>query len=360
MALRTNTQPWGELGQYLFSELASPRASALSAVSGYVGIEAVEQLISLVKKRPELSVKLVVGMAAKEGISERTYASLGRLHQTLVDNKELSKDIRSGVYWYFSGAEGERSRGLHAKAYRITGSQIDELFVGSSNFSFSGLNLNGNVELNVLDTSALAKKQFDDFFGSNLNSGINFVPYDKVDNFPIRGKVKQQARSKTGLQKVAKPINFKNYPFVDIDLSLNIEEKTRSSLNVCFGRGRWSRSTGKVKPREWYEVEIICPKEVTQDPSYPHGDFKVLTSDGYSFYARTQGDYKKNLRSKDSLLTLGLWIKSCLEDAGALSNSPQELVTRETFEAYGNSNLRMYRTGKTSVILHFPQNPEDL
>jgi hypothetical protein len=359
MALRTNTEPWGELGQHLFERLSSPDTTSLTAVSGYVGRETVDRLIAVVRKRPELSIKLVVGMAAKEGIAQRSYESLGQLHQLLCASSTAQKS-KSGVYWYFSGQNGERSRGLHAKAYRLTGKNVDDLFIGSSNFSFSGLSLSGNVELNVLDTSSSAKLEFDKFFESNLGSGFNFVPYDKVEDFPIRGKTIQQSRKKPGLQKVAKPTDFRGYPFVDIDLALNIEEKTRSSLNVCFGRGRWSRSSGKVKPREWYEVEIICPKSVTQNPSYPKGDFQALTSDGYSFLARTQGDYSKNLRSKDSLLTLGLWIKSCLEDSGALTNSPQELVTRETFETYGNSILRLYRTNKTSAVLHFPQDPADL
>lgn len=359
MVLRTNTQPWGELGHHLFEKLSDPDTTSMTAVSGYVGRETVDKLIVLVRKRPELSIKLVVGMAAKEGIAQRSYESLGQLHQLLSENSVEQKS-KSGVYWYFSGENGERSRGLHAKAYRLTGKKVDDLFIGSSNFSFSGLNLSGNVELNVLDTSSNAKREFDDFFESNLGSGFNFVPYDQVEDFPIRGKTIQQSRKKPGLQKVAKPLDFRNHPFVDIDLALNIEDKTRSSLNVCFGRGRWSRSTGKVKPREWYEVEIICPKNVTQDPAYPKGDFQALTSDGYSFLARTQGDYSKNLRSKDSLLTLGLWIKSCLEDSGALTNVPQEIVTRETFETYGNSILRLYRPSKNEAILHFPQSPSDL
>jgi hypothetical protein len=360
MVLRTNTHPWGDLGQHLFGQLNNPDTSSLTAVSGYVGKETIDRLILLANKRPELSIKLVVGMAAKEGIAERSYESLGRLHQLLSESSVTNRDKESGVYWYFSGQDGERSRGLHAKAYRLTGKQVDDLFIGSSNFSFSGLSPSGNVELNVLDTSIHAKQEFDDFFKRNLESGFNFVAYDKVEDFPIRGKTRQQSRKKTGLQKVAKPSNFKINPFVDIDLALNIDEKTRSSLNVCFGRGRWSRSTGKVKPREWYEVEVICPKIVTQDPAYPKGDFQVVTSDGYSFLARTQGDYSKNLRSKDSLLTLGLWIKSCLEDAGALTNSPQELVTGETFEIYGNSVLRLYRTGKSTAVFHFPQDPAEL
>lgn len=360
MILTTNSSPWGELGKPLFGLLNSSQTKSLEAVTGYVGLETVERLIALIEKKPELSVKLVVGMAAKEGLSQRTYDSLGRLHESLTKKQDKSKDSKSGVYWYFSGKEGERSRGLHAKAYRIKGTGVDQLVIGSSNFSYSGLSISGNIELNLFETSSLARAEFDAFFNSNLISGHNFVAYDRVPKFPIKGKLKAEAKQKPGLIRVPKPVDFKKYPFVDIDLAKDIEKKQRSSLNVCFGKGRLARASGKVTPREWYEVEIICPKEVTQNPAYPIGDFQAVTSNGYSFPARTQGDYNKNLRSKESLHTMGLWIKSLLEDSGALSNVPQELVTQETFDNYGSSILRLYRVSKNQVVLHFPQDPADL
>jgi hypothetical protein len=340
--------------------LTSREAKSLEAVTGYVGAETVERLMSVIDRKPDLSVKLVVGMAAREGLSQRTYDSLGRLHQALTKNASNSGDPRSGVYWYFSDKKGERSRGLHAKAYRIRGDGLDQLIIGSSNFSHSGLSIAGNIELNLFETSNNARSEFDNFFSSNLNSGFNFVPYDLVAKFPIKGKVKAESKQKPGLVKVPKPTDFKKYPYVDVDLAKDINKKQRSSLNVCFGKGRWARKSGKVTPREWYEVEIICPKEVTMDPAYPKGDFHAVTSDGYSFPARTQGDYSKNLRSKESLHTMGLWIKTLLEDAGALTNVPQELVTQETFDSYGNSVLRLYRLSKKEVVLHFPQDPSDL
>lgn len=360
MGIKTNTASWGDMGQHLFQMLRSPDVSSLTAVSGYVGRETINRLIALVREKPELSIKLVVGMAAKEGLAERTYDALGQLHSLLAENSIKSKDSQSGVYWFFSGPDGERLRGMHAKGYRVLGNKIDELFVGSSNFSASGLGLSGNVELNVTDTSETTKRDFDTFFSSYLQSGFNFVPYDKVENFPIKGQVRKEKLSRDGLERIEKPENFRSASFVDIDLAENIENKERSSLNVCFGKGRLARATGKVSPRQWYEVEIICTKEATENPAYPKGDFQAKTSDGFVFSARTQGANHKNLRSKGSLNTLGLWIKPLLEEAGALSSEPQELVTRETFETYGNSILRIYRTSEHEAVLHFPQDPSSL
>jgi len=148
--------------------------------------------------------------------------------------------------------------------------------------------------------------------------------------------------------------------FVEIDLARNIAEQSKSNLNCCFGKGRWSRATGKVKIRDWYEVELITSREINANPQYPRGEFLATTSDGYTFQAVTNGANFKNLRSLDDLKILGLWIKGCLEDAGALSDDPQELVTSQTFEEYGNSILRIYRPSPTPAILHFPQDPDDL
>jgi len=115
-----------------------------------------------------------------------------------------------------------------------------------------------------------------------------------------------------------------------------------------------------VKPRDWYEVELISSADVTSNRNYPRGEFDVLTSDGFAFRGVTNGDNYKNFRSADDLKLLGLWLKGVLEDAGVLSDDPQELVTSETFEEYGNSVLRVYRPDSRSVILHFPRDPKDL
>ena len=350
-----------ELGDRLFSLLEDPRVEAVRAVSGYVGIETIRRLGDAVQARPDLSVSLVVGMAAREGISQRTYDELGNLSSALRQRGASSRSNFSNVYWFFSGPGGTRDRGMHAKAYRFHGDGVGKLIVGSSNFSFSGLSRRGNVEVNLVESDQAVLDVFDDFFNTHLMDGYSFVPFEKVKDFPIRGTKKKQAeRVGRGLLKVPKPVEFHDLPYLDIDLARDVDKKTRSSLNVSFGRGRWSRSTGVVRPREYYEVEIIVPKEVNSDPNYPRGDFLAVTSDGFSFDARTQGDNFKNLRSRQDLSVLGLWMKGLLSEAGALDPESEEMVTSETFEEYGNSILRMYLKNKKEVILHFPRDREFL
>jgi hypothetical protein len=349
----------GDLSKVFFETLRAPDTQRLRMVSGYVGKEMIAQLHKELSKRDDIAVEMVVGMAAKEGITQATYDALIHLNEEL-KGRTHPKFKRQGVYAFFSGKDGERSRGMHAKAYLFDRNPGRQLILGSSNFSFSGLNATGNIEMNVIDTSAALADEYAAFF-EDLHTNEMAVPIDKVDDFPIRGKAQyKRTHSSTTLVKVKKPTDFKKYKYVDIDLGRNIDRQTRSNLNCCFGKGRWARATGVVRLRDWYEVELISPMDVTSNPSYPKGDFLATTSDGFQFKAVTNGDYFKNFRSQDDLKILGIWLKGCLEDAGALSDDPQEMVTKETFEEYGNSILRIYRPSATTAVLHFPRDPTDL
>lgn len=328
-------------------------------VSGYVGRDSIRQLHKEANRNRSVAVELVVGMAAKEGLTQQTYDALLDLHKELV-SRVRPEGTRQGVYVYFSGPEGQRFRGMHAKAYLFDSVKSQELIVGSSNFSSSGLEIDGNVEMNIVDSNQLNIERFIRFFDELHESNLA-VPIDLVDDFPIRGKaIRNRRRNAAVLTRVKEPAGFKRFRYVDIDLARNVDSQMKSNLNVCFGRGRWARATGKIAPRDWYEVELISPKSVCSNVNYPRGEFEVVTSDGFAFRATTNGDYYKNLRSAEDLKILGLWLKGLLEDAGVLSDDPQQLVTSKTFEDYGNSVLRIYRPNAKEAIFHFPSDPKDL
>ncbi len=109
-------------------------------------------------------------------------------------------------------------------------------------------------------------------------------------------------------------------PNFELDLS-RIADKEKSNLNVYFGKGRWSRSMDRIKPRSWYEVELIADQNIRESPLYPKGNFYLFTDDNLVIPMRTQGDYFQNIRSKNSLQIFGKWIKGKLERAGCLKNT---------------------------------------
>ena len=124
------------------------------------------------------------------------------------------------------------------------------------------------------------------------------------------------------------------------------EKHGKSNLNVFFGKGRMDKR-GLVKPRHWYEAELIVPKEVTSKPGYPQSQtpesvFDVITDDGWKFKCKVSGDYSKNFRSENDLKILGKWLKGRLENAGALKVG--EPVTEETLRKYGRYTFTLTKT----------------
>jgi len=129
------------------------------------------------------------------------------------------------------------------------------------------------------------------------------------------------------------------------------EISPQSNLNVFFGKGRESKN-GLVKPRHWYEVELIVPKNITTQQGYPQSktdeaEFKVITDDGWSFKCKVSGDYSKNFRSDGDLKILGKWLKGRLENAGVLKVG--EPVTEKTLKDYGRNTFTLTKTTDTGV-----------
>ena len=76
-------------------------------------------------------------------------------------------------------------------------------------------------------------------------------------------------------------------------------------LMLFFGKGREAKN-GLVKPRHWYEVELIVPKNITEQNGYPKAKtddaiFDVITDDGWSFKCKVSGDYSKNFEIEKAI-----------------------------------------------------------
>ena len=129
------------------------------------------------------------------------------------------------------------------------------------------------------------------------------------------------------------------------------EDSPHSNLNVFFGKGRESKN-GLIKPRHWYEVELIVPKSITAQNGYPQEStpeaiFDVVTDDGWSFKCKVSGTNSKNLRSEGDLKILGKWLKGRLENAGVLKVG--DPVCRETLKQYGRDTFTLTKTTKPGV-----------
>lgn len=311
-------------------------AQKVRIASGYVSLHTIQAYSSQLESiaRTYGNVQLMLGMAFYEGLSTKQYDACLDL------NTRLSAYSNSGVYV----AHGRR---YHGKIYDFNQGDKNKIFVGSSNFSPSGLA--GNIECTVEIIDSVQKGQVNNFLDSlfvNHSEKIDDVVINTGSRTVVTLTVNDKYRR---LLKHTRTID-NSLPNLMIDLE-RIAEKPSSNLNVYFGKGRENKQTGKIIPRPWYEIEIISSNDINSLPNYPKGDFYAYTDDGLIIPMKTQGDYFKNLRSKDSLQIFGMWLKGKLERAGVLKK--YDPVTIDTLREYGNSQLKLYKISANEYFMSF-------
>lgn len=330
----------GKLLGIVESGLQNSRKVAIA--SGYISGDIISQFESKFYEVAQNGgeFKLLVGMAFHEGLSGRNLRQLQAIDQRL-----RGENTGSGVFVC-------HSRRFHGKIYFFTNAAEEtEIFVGSSNFSRSGLSENLECTTKVSDTDT---KQELNQFVEYLFSEANAVSIQDADITVFGSKEYKERISLRTLDDLQKydpaKITKENLEQFEYPLA-RVVVSEKSSLNVYFGKGRWSRATGKIKPRPWYEVELIAPNSINSNPLYPHGDFLAYTDDGYIIPMKTSGDYYKNIRSRGSLQILGQWIKGKLQKSDALI--PLTPVTQETLDKYGNDTIRFYKIRDGEYFVEF-------
>ncbi len=318
-----------------------PKASNVLVASGYASLDIINEFENHFIRIAELGglSKLLLGMAFYEGLSSK------KLEAALDLNRKL-KEINPNCGVYVS-----HGRRYHGKVYLFENENEKNIYVGSSNFSFSGTR--GNVECTVPIIDANQKDQLELFLQSLYSSNL-CLPIDKAE-ITVPGKKVIIQRTVENIWNALNrynpdSINTSTLPSFEFSLE-RIVEKEKSNLNVYFGKGRLNRNTGKIIPRPWYEIELIANNALNSQPLYPKGDFLAYTDDGYIIPMRTQGDYFKNIRSRESLQIFGIWLKGKLERSGALIK--YKPVTLDTLEEYGNTKITFYKMNDNKYFLKF-------
>lgn len=283
--------------------------------------------------------KLLLGMAFYEGLAANKLAFLQNLSAELESINESC-----GVFVTYSGK-------FHGKVYKFINNGQEEIYLGSSNFSRSGLSENIETTALITNESTIDRvNQFLDF----LLSPDNAVSISNAD-ITVPGTTRYiEHISLETLDDLARydqsTIHTTQIPYFQFPLS-RIVANEKSSLNVYFGKGRLNRQTGFIRPRPWYEVELIANSEIYRNPIYPHGDFSAYTDDGYIIPMKTSGDNFKNIRSRGNLRILGQWIKGKLQRSNALI--PLTPVTEDTLDIYGNDVIKFYQIDDSRYYMEF-------
>lgn len=307
----------------------------IQIATGYITADSVAELHRIIQLNKKPKLDLVIGMHYFDGFTKKEYKASLDLSNFLLENK-MGSVYLSTAFKY------------HGKIYSFINQGFPSAgIIGSNNLS-SITEYSRVYESSLLIDDLNANKQLNTFINELIKVSkpiiecdiTKFKEYnpllidhdgvDKIENFDFSKLLLTSKRFKI-------PLKAGN-------------DHTKSNLNVFFGKGREDKR-GLIKPRHWYEIELIVPSEITAKAGYPGNNspniFDVITDDGWRFKCKVSGDYNKNLRSEGDLKILGKWIKGRLENSGVLNVG--ELVTSETLNKYGRNDFDLIKTDQENL-----------
>lgn len=310
-------------------------ATQVTIATGYVSVESLSHMTELVKLRDGLQVKLIVGMAMRDGLT------LGQLNNMRELDTLLKSQGRGEVRVVSNFAfHGKVSLFVDKDGGRVS-------YVGSSNLSgILPINKDDSrtyeIDVKITDSESVTKVE-KVLAELTSKSTIPLVEADKNIRI-VRGNNDAVFGMKT-----TKFVTSDEYASLSLNhkigdlMTIEISTSPGSSLNDYFG-ARKNSKTGKMTQRDWYEVGLIVSKsDRTASVDYPVlTEFFVVTDDGFEFVGKTSGSDGKNFSSRKNNRIFGRWIKGKLEDAGVLNIGDR--VTTQTLLDYGNSKLILQKT----------------
>ena len=300
--------------------------------SGYISEESLMELKSILDFYREENQKkfcdLTIGMHHREGFTRPQYEAAKNLGEFL-EEYELGA-VRVCTAFKF-----------HGKVYSFYKDNAPfASIMGSSNLSNMLESKQWEVDYIFKDNATLQEL-------NGLHDDLNSKATKKLLELPTPEKFNENhdlLQGRTGVEKLtANDLESYKAEQEGAVFEIPLKAEAKSNLNAFFGKGRLAPN-GAVRPRPWYEVEVIVPKSITSTEGYPHAGtvLNVITDDGWRFKCKVSGQNDKNFRSEDDLKTLGRWIKGRLEAAGILEVGKP--VTEAMLQKYGRSNLTLSKT----------------
>ena len=314
-----------------------PRSTSMDIAVGYITSDSRAELQKFVEFNENLKrVNLTIGMQYLDRFTKVEYNTAIRLNDYLRQNDR--GEVRLVNLFRY-----------HGKLYSFSNSGGPYAgIIGSNNLS-SIIDGGARVyESAVLLDDRDAAVQIHDFISTLVNKATENIADFSIDSFnTVNHVMDDQEGVKRAPQKEYIQC-LENLTVVKFEIPIKgAEDSPQSNLNVYFGEGRKNATTGLVRPRHWYEVELIVPVTITKQHGYPQAGtpeakFTVVTDDHWTFKCKISGTNSKNFRSEGDLKILGKWIKGRMEADGALQVG--EPVTRETLRRYGRSSFSLVKT----------------
>ncbi len=297
---------------------------------GYFGTETInnfEKNIKKIVRQKKGRFCLILGMAKFEGLTRPQLEIAKKIHNLTKSEENIS------------GVKIQQERPFHGKIYYFKHRSGESAFIGSSNFSPSGLTENLEANLKIKDADTI--KQIKDYLKFLAKTSNIFSPSE------IRIKQGKSANRLLGTKKSQRKISKEKI------IAIPIVKKglvyTKSGLNKFNAKGR---------PRDWYETEIIALKAQLEHPDYPKGNFTAVTDNGEELKMHSSGVNNKNISTRrvpdqpgSGEQDFGKWIKGKLIQAGVLLEG--DLITTTTLEAYGTEVLKLSKISNKKYYMEF-------
>ncbi len=317
-----------------------PHTKELDIAVGYITSDSLIELKKLVELNNLRKLHLTIGMHYFEKFTKVEYNTAVALNEFLVSNH--CGEVRLVTPFKYHGKLYSYSNDTGTYAGIIGSNNLSSIVDGGSRVYESSL---------FIDEPALAT-EMKGFIQRLVDTSTENISELDITSFR---EVNPLLDTHENVRKVEPSELMKcAASLTDVRFAIPIkgyEVSPQSNLNVFFGKGRLGKN-GLVKPRHWYEVELIVPKSVTMQPGYPVSKtegavFDVITDDGWSFKCKVSGDYSKNFRSEGDLKILGKWLKGRLENAGVLKVG--EPVTAKTLSDYGRNTFSLTKTTEPNL-----------
>lgn len=328
--VRTNNSTFLDMFYNLMS-----RTEKLDIAVGYITSDSLVELQQLVEQNNLAELNLTIGMHYLERFTRVQYNAAKNLNDYL---RERGKgEVRLVTPFKYHGKLYSYSDRMGAFAGIVGSNNLGSIVEGGSRVYETSFLIDNRQQADVI-------RNFICQLNRDATSNIDDCDIQQFnENNPVLEEHENVQRASP--QEIAECLSALTTTSFEIPIK-GAEVSPQSNLNVFFGKGRVSQN-GLVKPRHWYEVELIVPRSVAMQPGYPRAQteeavFQVVTDDGWKFSCKVSGNNNKNFRSEGDLKILGKWLKGRLENAGALTvGSP---VTNDTLRHYGRSTFTLTKT----------------
>ena len=317
-----------------------PKATDLDIAVGYITSDSLIELQKTFELNNLHTLNLTIGMHYLERFTKLEYNAAISLNKFLLENK--CGEVRLVTPFRYHGKLYSYSDESGAFAGIIGSNNLSSIVEGGTRI----------YESSVIFDDKPSAGEMKGFIKKLVQTSTDNIQDLNIDDFKEVNPLLEghELVKRVDPQKLRTLMYARTSTSFDIPIK-GFEVSPQSNLNVFFGKGRESKN-GLVKPRHWYEVELIVPKKITTQPGYPQSktdeaEFMVVTDDGWSFKCKISGDYSKNFRSDGDLKILGKWLKGRLENAGVLKVG--EPVTEETLKKYGRNTFTLTKTNSSGL-----------